>query len=118
MIQKYYKPLNKEKIKQGYERTKRNDKHKEYRDNHKEEIEEAKEYHKAYRDLEKSKKRNLNKASGNFVKGTNFTYLLKAKQQLRECEVRNCQNKGGESRLTRHNKTRKNVNNVKKKDEQ
>ena len=29
MIQKYDNPLNKDKIKQGYERTKRNDKHKE-----------------------------------------------------------------------------------------
>ena len=28
------------------------------------------------------------------------------------------QKKGGESRITRHNKTRKNVNSVKKKDEQ
>ena len=44
--------------------------------------------------------------------------LAKAKQQLRECEVRNCQNKGGESHITTHNKTRKNINNVKKKDEQ
>ena len=32
MIQKYYNPLNEEKIKQRYERTKRNDKHKEYRE--------------------------------------------------------------------------------------
>ena len=37
MIPKYHNPLNEERIKQGYERTKRNDKHKEYRDNHKEE---------------------------------------------------------------------------------
>ena len=74
MIQKYYNPLNEEKIKQGYERTKRNDKHKEYRDNHKEE---TKEYHKGYRDLERSKKRILNKARKNIMKGTNFTYLLK-----------------------------------------
>ena len=37
--------MNEEKIKQWYERTKRNDKHKEYGDNHKEE---AKEYHKGY----------------------------------------------------------------------
>ena len=74
MIQKYCNPLNEERIKQGYERTKRNGKHREYRDNHKEE---AKEYHKGYRDLEKSKKRNLNKARNNIVKGTSFTYLLK-----------------------------------------
>ena len=74
MIQKYYYPLNEEKIKQGYERTKRNDKHKEYRDNHKEE---AKECHKAYRDLEKSKKRNLNKARNSIMKGTNLIYLVK-----------------------------------------
>ena len=52
MIQTYCNPLNEERIKQGYERTKRNDKHKEYRDNQKEEV---KEYHKGYRDLEKSK---------------------------------------------------------------
>ena len=56
MIQKYYNPFNEERIKQGYERTKRNDKYKEYKDNHKEE---AKEYHKGYRDLEKSKKTEL-----------------------------------------------------------
>ena len=74
MIQKYCNPLNEERIKQGYERTKRNDKHKEYRDNHKEEV---KEYHKGYRDLEKSKKRNLNTARNTIMKGTNFTYLLK-----------------------------------------
>ena len=47
-----------------------------------------------------------------------FNILAKAKQQLRECEICNCQNKGGESHITRHNKTRKNINNVKKKDEQ
>ena len=46
----------------------------EYRDSHKEE---AKEYHKGYRDLEKSKKRNLNKARTTVVNGTNLTYLLK-----------------------------------------
>ena len=74
MIQQYYNPLNEEKIKQPYERTKRNDKHTEYRDNHKEE---AKEYHKGHRDLEKSKKRNLNKARKNIMKGTNLAYLLK-----------------------------------------
>ena len=74
MIQKYYNPLNEEKIQQGYERTKRNDKHKEYRDNHKEE---AKEYHKGFRDLEKSKKQNFNKARKNIMKGANLTYLLK-----------------------------------------
>ena len=74
MIQKYHNPLNEEKIKQWYERTKRNDKHKEYGDNHKEE---AKEYHKGYRDLEKSKKHNLNKARKKIMKGTNLTYLLK-----------------------------------------
>ena len=74
MIQKYHNPLNEEKIKQWYERTKRNGKHREYRDNHKEEV---KEYHKGYRDLEKSKKRNLNKARNNIMKGTNFPYLLK-----------------------------------------
>ena len=113
MIQKYYNPLNEEKIQQGYERTKRNDKHKEYRDNHKEE---AKEYHKGFRDLEKSKKQNLNKARKNIR--DKFNILAKAKQQLRECEIRSCQNKGGESQITRHNKTRKNINNVKKKDEQ
>ena len=39
--------------------------------------EEAKEYHKGYRDLGKSKKRNLNKARNNIMKGTNLTYLLK-----------------------------------------
>ena len=74
MIQKYDNPLNKDKIKQGYERTKRNGKHKEYWDNHKEE---AKEYHKGYRDFEKNKKRNLNKARKNIMKVTNLTYLLK-----------------------------------------
>ena len=74
MIHKYDNPLNKDKIKQGYERTKRNDKHKEYRDNHKEE---AKEYHKGYRDFEKSKQRNLNKARNNIMKVINLTYLLK-----------------------------------------
>ena len=74
MIQKYYNPLNEEKIKQRYERTKRNDKHKEYRENHKEE---AKEYHKGNRTLEKSKKRNFNKARKNIVKGTKLIYLLK-----------------------------------------
>ena len=67
MIQKYYNPLQEEKIKQGHERTKRNDKHKECRDNHKEE---AKEYHTGYRDFEKSKKQNLNKARKNIMKGT------------------------------------------------
>ena len=56
MIQEYCNPLNEEGIKQGYERTKRNGKHKDYRDNHKEE---AKEYHKGYRNLEKSKKTEL-----------------------------------------------------------
>ena len=45
-----------------------------YRDNHKEE---AKEYHKGFRGLEKSKERNLNKARKNIMKGTNLTYLLK-----------------------------------------
>ena len=113
MIQQYYNPLTEEKIKQRYERTKRNDKHTEYKDNHKEE---AKEYHKGYRDSEKSKKRNLNKARNNILKGTNLTYLL-SKTATEECEVRNCQ-KGGESHITRHNKTRKNINNAKKKDEQ
>ena len=47
---------------------------KEYRDNHKEE---AKEYHKGYGDLEKSKKRNLNKEGKNIMKGTHLTYMLK-----------------------------------------
>ena len=112
MIQNYDNPLNKDKIKQGYERTKRNDKHKEYRDNHKEE---AKEYHKGYRDFEKSKKRNLNKARKEYYESDKFNILAKAKQQLRECEICSCQSKGGESHLTRHNKTRKNINNVKKK---
>ena len=107
MIQKYYNPLNEEKIKQRYERTKRTDKHKEYRENHKEE---AKEYHKGNRSLEKSKKE--------YYERDKFNILAKTKQQLRECEIRNCQNKGGESFLTRHNKTRKNISNVKKKDEQ
>ena len=74
MIQTYYNPFNESKIKQGYERTKRNDKHKEYRDNHKEE---TKEYHKGYRDLEKSKKRNLNEATKTIMKGANLRYLLK-----------------------------------------
>ena len=74
MIQKYHNLLNEERIKQGYERTKINGKHKELRDNHKEE---AKESRKGYRDLEKSKKRNLNKARNNIMKGTNLTYLLK-----------------------------------------
>ena len=74
MIQNFCNPLNEERIKQGYERTKRNDKHKEYRDNQKEEV---KEYQKGYRDLEKSKKRNLNTARNTIMKGTNFTYLLK-----------------------------------------
>ena len=92
MIQKYYNPLNEKKIEQGYERRNRNDKHKEYRDNHKEE---AKEYHKGYMDLEKSKKRNLNKARNNIMKRNKFNILGKTKQHLRECEVRNCQNKGG-----------------------
>ena len=93
MIQKYYNPLNEERIKQGYERTKRHDKHKEYRDNHKEE---AKEYHKGYRDLEKSKKTELKQSKKQYCERDKFNILAKAKQQLRECEVRNCQNKGGE----------------------
>ena len=68
MIQTIHNPLqlHEERIKQGYERTKTNGKHKEFRDNHKEE---AKEYRKGYRDLEKSKKRNLNKARNNIMKG-------------------------------------------------
>ena len=82
-------------------------KHKEYRDNHKEE---AKEYHKGYMDLEKSKKRNLNKARNNIMKRNKFNILGKAKQHLRECEVRNCP----KERWQRHNKPRKNVNNVEK----
>ena len=61
-------------LSKGMKEQKRNDKHKEYRDNHKEE---PKEYHKGYRDLEKSKKRHLNKARNNIMKGTNPTYLLK-----------------------------------------
>ena len=111
---KYYNPLNEEKIKQGYERTKRNDKHKEYRDNHKEE---ASEYHKAHRALEKRKTK-LQQSKKEYYERDKFNILAKAKQQLRECEIRKCQNKGGESHLTRHKKTHRNINNVKKKDEQ
>ena len=74
MIRKYHNPLNEERRMQGYERREINGKDKEYRDNHKEE---AKEYRKGYRDLEKSKKRNLNKARNNIMKGTHLTYLLK-----------------------------------------
>ena len=66
----------------------------------------------------KAKKRNLNKARNNMMKRTNSNIHAQANQQLRESEICNCQNKGGEFRLTRHNKTRKNVNNAKKKDEQ
>ena len=50
---------------------------------------------KGYMDLEKSKKRNLNKARNNIMKRNKFNILGKAKQHLRECEVRNCQKKGG-----------------------
>ena len=82
MIQKYYNPLNEEKTKQGYERTKRNDKQKEYRNRKNTETIIKKKQksimnHKGYRDLEKSKKWNLNKARKNIMKGTNLTYLLK-----------------------------------------
>ena len=79
---------------------------------------EAKGYHKGYKDLEKSKKWNLNKARKKYYERDKFNILAKAKQQLRKCEICNCQNKGGESHITRHNKTRKNINNAKKKDEQ
>ena len=107
MIQKYHNPLNEEKIKQWYERTKRNGKHKEYGDNHKEE---AKEYHKGNRDLENSKKRNLKQSKKENYERDKFNILAK------ECEICNCQNKGGESHITRHNKhVRKNINNVKRK---
>ena len=43
--------------------------------------------------------------------------LAQAKQQLRECEICNCQVKGGDSHLSRQNKTSKHINNLKKKEE-
>ena len=70
----------------------RKDKNKVKRDNHKEE---TKEYHK---DIEKRKKRNSNKVRNNIIK---FNILAQAKQQLRECEISDCQVKGGDSHLTR-----------------
>ena len=46
-----------------------------------------------------------------------FNILAKARQQLRECEICKCRIKVGDSHSTRH-KTRKHINNTKKKEEQ
>ena len=40
--------------------------------------------------------------------------FAKAKQQLIEREICSWQTKGGNSNLTRHNKTRKHINNIKR----
>ena len=61
-------------------------------------------------------KTELKQSKKEYYERDKFNILAKAKQQLRECEIHNCQNKGGESHITRHNRTCKNINNVKKKD--
>ena len=69
-------------------------------------------------DLREKQKTELKQSKKEYYERDKFNILAKAKQQLRECEICNCQNKGGESHITRYNKTRKNINNVKKKDKQ
>ena len=60
----------------------------------------------------------LKQSKKEYYERDKINILAKAKQQLRECEICNCQNTGGESHITRHNTTRKKINNVKKNDEQ
>ena len=59
--------------------------------------------------LREKRKTELKQSKKEYYERDKFNILAKAKQQLRECEVCNCQNKGGESHLTRQNKTRENI---------
>ena len=88
-------------------------KNKEYRGNQKKE---ANEYHKAHRVLDKRKTK-LQQSKKEYCERDKFN-ILKAKQQLRECEICNRQIKGGDSHSTRHKTSSKNINNVNKEEEQ
>ena len=92
-------------------------KNKDYRGNQKEK---ANDYHKAHRVLDKRQTK-LQQSKKEYCERDKFnilTVLAKAKQQLTECEIRNCQIKGGDSHSTRHKTSSKNINNVNKEEEQ
>ena len=92
-------------------------KNKEYRGNQKEK---ANDYHKAHRVLDKRKTK-LQQSKKEYCERDKFnilTVLAKAKQQLTECEICNCQIKGGDSHSTRQKTSSKNINNVNKEEEQ
>ena len=66
------------------------------------------------KDIEKRKPIELKQSKEERCGREKFNILAKAKQQLIQCEICNCQIKGGNSDFARHSKTSAHINNIEK----